>query len=125
MINSKKNNNKVLKNFVKLAKCSNKNCSHLRTLHQEELQKLEEKLKPITKKCLSEKKKKKKSFKSLDKCLSKSNDYLRIKDIMKNKKKELDKCLMQKCKKLFENQQKYTRGNKVSKKSRKSKTKQN
>ena len=56
---------------------------------------LENKLAPVKKECFG--KNKNHSLLSVDKCLSKSKDYLEMKKIIKRGKKSIENCIIQKC----------------------------
>ena len=45
------------KKTAKLSKCSSKKCEHVSLMNQDELQSLESKMAPLTKKCIKHKKK--------------------------------------------------------------------
>ena len=104
----------------KLAKCSNKKCKYVSLINHEELQSLESKMAPLTKKCIKNKKKNK----SLMSCLNKSKHFKEMRKIMKKRIKEMKKCSKKNCKKEFNNLDKYVKKMK-KKKDTKKKNKRN
>jgi len=77
-----------------LAECGRKNkCgNHLQT---KKLMVLEGNISPIKKECFGNNKSH--SLLSVDKCLSKSKDYLKMKNIIKKGRESIKKCIIQKC----------------------------
>ena len=73
--------------------CGRKNCKH--HLNVKKIIELEDKLGPVKKKCFG--KNKSKSLLAVDKCLSKSKDYLEMKKIMKKGRESIKNCIIKKC----------------------------
>ena len=104
------------KKTAKLSKCSSKKCEHVSLMNQDELQSLESKMAPLTKKCIKNKKKNK----SLMSCLNKSKDFKEMRKIMKKRIKEMRKCSKKNCKKDFDNLDKYVKKMKKKQSNKKS-----
>lgn len=77
----------------KLKACGKKKCSKL--LNTKKLMELEGKLIPIKKKCFA--KNRSHSLLSVDKCLSKSKDYLEMKKVIKTGRESIKNCIIKKC----------------------------
>jgi hypothetical protein len=77
----------------KLAECGKKKCG--KHVPIKKIRELEEKLGPVKNECFDNKKSR--SLLSVDECLSKSNDYLEMKKIMKKSRESVTKCIKKKC----------------------------
>ena len=80
-------------NVKKLKVCGRKKCSNL--LNTKKIIELEDKLTPIKKKCFG--KNRSHSLLSVDKCLSKSKDYLEMKKLIKTGRESIKNCIIKKC----------------------------